>query len=130
MRRAALLLTALLAGCSSRTPAPASASEPSPFSRPPGSPASSRVGFVEPVRADSPRCAIGLAPGTLVKVGERLVSRDRALRATALLEVEATLGRSALARIRHGRPGAKDEAVRPSTELRQEAEALPAAPGT
>jgi hypothetical protein len=58
------------------------------------------------------------------------VSRDRSLRATALLEVEQILGRSALARIRRGRPGPKDEAVRPAGELLQLADALPPAPGT
>ena len=104
--------------------------DPAPFTRLPGSPASSRVGFVEPVREGAIHCVVGLAPGTVLKPGEVLVSRDRSLRATSLLEVEQTLGRSALAGIRRGRPGPNDEAVRPSTELRQQAESLAPAPGT
>lgn len=134
MRGAALLGAALLAGCASRTAtsSPAASTEPTPppFTRPPGSPNSARVGFVEPVRDGAARCTVALAPGTVLRTGEPLVSRDRSLRATALLEVEQTLGRSALARIRRGRPGPGDEAVRPAGELLQLADALPPAPGT
>ena len=134
MRIAALLGAALLAGCASRTaPSPTAATAepaPPPFTRAPGSPASARVGFVEPVRDGASRCTVALAPGTALRTGEMLVSRDRSLRATALLEVEQILGRSALARIRRGRPGPKDEAVRPAGELLQLADALPPAPGT
>ncbi|MFM7398571.1 MAG: hypothetical protein ACKO4N_06350 [Verrucomicrobiota bacterium] len=134
MRAAALLCAALIAGCSSRTASPPSAATaepgPPPFTRLPGSPASTRVGFVEPVRDGASHCVVVLAPGVAPKTGELLVSRDRTLRATALLEVEQTLGRSALARIRRGRPGPKDEAVRPAGELRQLAETLAPVPGT
>ncbi len=130
MRAGALLFAALLCGCAARRPAPAPEGEAPPFSRPPGSPASTRVGFVEPVREGASQCTIGLAPGTTLKDGEVLVSRDRSLRPSALVRVEATLGRSAVARIIRGRPGPKDEAVRPASELLQLAQALPAAPGT
>jgi hypothetical protein len=130
VKAAALLLAALLAGCAARAPVRAPEETLPPFSLPPGSPASARAGFVEPVRADAVHCAVALSPGSRVRIGDTLVSRDRTLRPTALLEVEMISGRTALARIRRGRPGAKEEAVRPSTELRQLAETLAPAPGT
>ncbi|MEY3958422.1 MAG: hypothetical protein RJA37_1025 [Verrucomicrobiota bacterium] len=130
MREAAALLAALLAGCVARAPVRTPEETLPPFSRPPGSPASVRAGFVEPVRAGAVHCAVVLSPDSGVRIGDTLVSRDRALRPTAVLEVEMLSGRTGLARIRRGRPGAKEEAVRPSTELRQLAETLAPAPGT
>jgi len=125
VRTPALLVAALLVGCASRRPEPIPSAVPSPFARLPGSPGSARAGFVEPVREGAAHCVVGLSPGVTAKPGELLVSRDRALRPTALLEVEQAQGRVAHARIRRGRPGPKDEAVKPSPELLQLAEALP-----
>lgn len=127
--RPVCLLLALLTGCANLdqgdTPPPL---ENQDFALPAGAPRNVRVGFVEAAPPGSQAFAIVLTPGTIVREGYELVSRDAQLRPTAVLRISHLHGRVALARLARGRPQPKDEAVLPTSELRKLAEALPAAP--
>ena len=106
----ACLLVALLSGCASKRPAPAAAPE-NPFLQPAGSPRDVRVGFVQGYPPGSPTVPLLILPGTIVRPGLRLITRDPRLNPSAELEVVSLHGRIALARIVSGQPQPKDEAI-------------------
>lgn len=112
MNRAPLawLLCALLAGCASKRPAPAATPE-NPFLQPAGSPRDVRVGFVQGYPLGSLSVPLLILPGTIVRPGLRLSTRDPRLNPSAELEVVSLHGRIALARIVNGQPQPKDEAI-------------------
>ena len=126
--RPVCLLLALLTGCDAPRPP---ATEASPFELPAGSPRNIRVGFVEAAPPDSRQFPFALIPGTIIREGYTVVSRDHDLRPTAVLTITQIQGHIALANLVRGRPRPKDEVVLPSTELTKTAEALlPASPGS
>ena len=122
--RPVCLLLLLLTGCVAPESAPPPAD--TTFALPAGAPRNIRVGFLEAAPEGSGLIPCALIPGTVVREGYILVSRDRELRPTASLVVVRLQGRIALARLLRGRPHHKDEAVLPSTELSKEADKLPA----
>ncbi len=126
--RPVCLLLALLTGCAAPGP---SASEASPFELPAGAPRNIRVGFVESAPPDSRQFPFALIPGTIVREGYTVVSRDQNLRPTAIMTITQIQGHIALANLVRGRPRPKDEVVLPSAELTKAAETvLPASPGS
>jgi hypothetical protein len=89
------------------------------------------VGFVESAPPDSRQFPFALIPGTIVREGYTVVSRDQNLRPTAIMTITQIQGHIALANLVRGRPRPKDEVVLPSAELTKAAETvLPASPGS
>ena len=65
-----------------------------------------------------------LIPGTIVREGLQVISRDPQLNASAVLEITSVRGRLAVARIVRGQPQPKDEVVLPDPELSEQAQSL------
>jgi hypothetical protein len=123
--RSVCLLLVLLTGCATSKVEPAAVAE-SPFTLPAGAPRNVRVGFIEAAPPGSRHFPCSLIPGTQVREGYLLVSRDRDLHPTGALVITQIRGRIALLQILRGAPHLKDEVVLPSTELTREADKLPA----
>jgi hypothetical protein len=123
--RSVCLLLALLTGCVAPAPEATTAAD-HPFALPAGAPRNVRIGFIEAAPVGSRQLPCALIPGTLVREGYILVSRDRELRPTASLVITQIQGRIALVKILRGAPHLKDEVVLPSTDLSREADKLPA----
>jgi hypothetical protein len=75
------------------------------------------VGFVQGYPLRSTSVPVLLIPGTVVREGLQVISRDPQLNASAVLEITAIRGRLAAARIVRGQPQPKDEVVLPDPEL-------------
>jgi hypothetical protein len=117
------LLLALLTGCAvfkPKTPA----EEPNPFALPAGAPRNARVGYVQGYPLRSTSVPVLLIPGTVVREGLQVISRDPQLNASAVLEITSVRGRLAVARIVRGQPQPKDEVVLPDPELTEQAQSL------
>ena len=102
-------------------------SEPGPppdFVLPAGAPRNVRVGFVEAAPAGSRAFPLVFIPGTVVRNGYVLVTRDAQLRPTAILKIEQLHSRIGLGRLVRGAPQPKDEVVLPTPDLLKLAEAL------
>ena len=135
MKRAACLAAGLLlAGCAADGPAEPAAPEPgSEFAKPTGASRNPRIGSVgrNPSPTGPQLLYLTRAAGDLsLKKDELVVSRSRDLKATGLFRIVEIHGLAAIATLVRGRPSADDEVVIPSAPLRQQAEALPAAPGS
>ena len=117
------LLLALLTGCAVFKPKKA-AEEQNPFVLPAGAPRNARVGFVQGYPLRSASVPVLLIPGTIVREGLQVISRDPQLNASAVLEITSVRGRLAVARIVRGQPQPKDEVVLPDTELSEQAQSL------
>ena len=135
MKRAACLAVGLLlAGCAADGPAEPATPEPgSEFAKPTGASRNPRIGSVgrNPSPTGPQLLYLTRAAGDLsLKKDELVVSRSRDLKATGLFRIVEIHGLAAIATLVRGRPSADDEVVIPSAPLRQQAEALPAAPGS
>jgi hypothetical protein len=117
------LLLALLTGCAVFKPKKP-AEEPNPFALPAGAPRNARVGYVQGYPLRSTSVPVLLIPGTVVREGLQVISRDPQLNASAVLEIASVRGRLAVARIVRGQPQPKDEVVLPDPELSEQAQSL------
>ena len=119
------LLLALLTGCAAFKSKPKPpAEEPNPFALPAGAPRNARVGFVQGYPLRSTTVPLLLIPGTIVREGLQVISRDPQLNPSAILEITSVRGRLAVARIIRGQPQPKDEVVLPDPELAEQAQSL------
>jgi hypothetical protein len=130
MRRlAGLLAGALLAGCAgSSAPAADPVVPANPFARPAGASRNLPVGRLTPGQPGSVWRVVALDLGHALRGEEFIVTRDAELRPTGWLKVARLDGRVAIAEVLRGRPGPRDEAVLPSTDLTRAAQALPPRP--
>ena len=130
MRRLAGLLTgALLMGCAGAPPPEAApTASPNPFARPAGASRNLPVGRLTPGQPGAVWRVVALDLGHALRGEEFIVTRDAELRPTGWLKVARLDGRVAIAEVLRGRPGSRDEAVLPSTDLTRAAQALPPRP--